>query len=269
MESDLSLTLTAIEAEIGFFLGYGRGENYDDTAWTTQQQQAISAAVRSGLRQFYIPEPIDGASYAWSFLMPTTTKRLLSGLSTLNLPDDFGHAEGMVTLASDTNSCYEPVRITGEGRVSQAYARDATSTGTPTLIAVRPIRGTSADKGQRFQFYVWPAADQDYDLTFAYTLLPNALSGERPYAYGGMLHAETILAACKMAAEETLDDVIPGQGVWSLKFRARLAASIDIDRRNKPQHLGPNLDRSDDLNGWPYSRRQREATVTFNGIDPG
>jgi hypothetical protein len=114
---------------------------------------------------------------------------------------------------------------------------------------------------------VWPFADEDYTVEFTYYLIPDALSGAAPYAYGGAAHAETILASCKAAAERDLDDITDGPQMRN--FRERLAASVAHDRRFKPQHLGYNADRSD-RRGWRDGRRHGwdGAVATWNGVEP-
>lgn len=263
MESSLSLKYTDIAGEVGLFLGYGRGSDHGDTAWTSQQRAAIDSCVRSGLRQFYFPPPLDqgGVSYDWSFLKPTTTLTLPSGQDWVDLPDDFGGIEGRLNLTSGTG--FYPVQIVGEGSIRQRHAERDGATGRPEYAAVRPKKGTDKQKGQRFQLYFFPGADDDHEVSLTYYILADCLSGDRPYAYGGMMHAETILESCLAIAEQRLDDAA---SVHSMKFQERLAASISQDRKFKPQLLGYNGDHSD---GWTRNRRfWTDPLITFDGVDP-
>ena len=66
-------------------------------------------------------------------------------------------------------------------------------------MAVRPLKGTTLTAGQRFDLYVFPIADQEYTLNLRYYVLLNDLTTARPYPYGGMTHAETILAGVRAA----------------------------------------------------------------------
>ena len=68
-----------------------------------------------------------------------------------------------------------------------------------------------------------------------------------------------------MAAEEFLDDQ---RGLWQAKFKDRLAASINMDRKCKPQRLGPNVDRSDLMDRWPYNRPDQHgwSLAKYNGV---
>lgn len=265
MESTLSLRKSDLEAEIGHFLGYGRGADNGGTTWDSYQSGDIDSCLKSGLRSFYFPPVAEGRgdAYDWSFLRPTRTLTLVSGDSTLNLPDDFGGIEGDITMTSTASSAYYPIPVVGEGTVRGRYASlSSTETGRPELAAVQPIKGTGAAHGQRFQLYVWPIADADYSLSFTYYIHPDALTGNSPYAYGGMAHAETILESCLAIAEQRLDDA---SAIHSAKFQERLAASIAVDRRLKPQLLGYNGDGSDDYGCWRQRGTLYNDLVTFNG----
>jgi hypothetical protein len=261
MESTLAIKKADLEAEVGLFLGYGRGEAFGDTAWSAQQEAVIESCVKSGIRQFYFPPPVDnGATYDWSFLTPTVSLSLASDASTLLLPADFGGMEGTMTLSTSGSQVSWPITLTGEGLIRQQFAAAPSATGRPMYAAVEPLKGTSAKKGQRFQLYVWPTADQAYTLRATYYILPNYLTGDQPYCYGGAAHAETILESCLAIAEQRFDDA---RAVHSAKFMERLHASIGIDRKHKPQNMGRNRDLSD---GREYYPRHANNSVTYNGI---
>ncbi len=129
MESTLSLAKTAIEGEVGFFLGYGRGEDNSDTAWTAAQTASIQAAVKSGLRQFYYPPPLveGGSSYDWSFLRPITTLVVPDGQKLIEMPDDFAGLEGRITIV-DADTGYPPIDVFNEGHIRELYSRSPTTT---------------------------------------------------------------------------------------------------------------------------------------------
>lgn len=265
MESTLSLKYGDLAGEVGHFLGYGRGADGGDVAWTGAQEAAIESCLKSGLRQFYFPPPVEGVSgsHDWSFLRPTAQVTLASGESSVKLPDDFGGFEGEVTLVS-SSTAYCPVPLVNEGQVRRWHAESPSSTGTPRAAALEPLKGTGGrDRGQRFRLAVFPTADAAYTLSFCYYVLPDALTDALPHAYGGTVHAETILESCLAVAEQRLDD---SAGVHTMKFRERLMASISLDRRSKPQKLGYNGDRSD----WPgldYKGRRWPNAVTVNGVE--
>lgn len=262
-ESTLTLRLSDFSAEVGNYLGYGRGADFGEPKWSTKQQGLIDSCVRSGLRQFYFPPrlPNEPTAYDWSFLHPTTTAVFAEGTSIIPMLDDFGGFEGELTLVSDSSRIATPVPLVGEGIVREQYALRPDATGFPQYASIQPLGRTNPNHSPRKQLYLWPIADQDYTLAFQYYLLPDALTGDRPYAYGGAAHTETILESCLAIAEQRFDDT---QGVHSAKFMERLAASINHDRKLKPQRLGYNGDYSDRV---PFRRQNVHglSSVTYNG----
>jgi hypothetical protein len=265
-ESKLSLKYEDLKAAAGLFLGYGRGVSKGDATWTTRQSSVLDELVKSGLRQFYFPAPSDksGVSYEWSFLRPSTTLPLLDGEQTVTLPDDFGGFDGRIQVTTGQTETGLALEVAGMGMIRQMRAEFPTTTGRPLWAAVDPIKGTSVDEGQRFVLEVYPIADRDYTLSCAYSIHPDALSGDRPYAYGGLQHAETIQAAIIAAAELYLDDT---QTVRKAYFQERMAVSVSQDRKIKAQMLGYNGDRSNQKFGrsWGTRDNQYRGSVTVNG----
>lgn len=256
MEPTLALKKADYEEEIGFFLGYGRLPAY----WTDDHKATIRACLNSGLRRFYYVSPEYGGPYEWSFLRPTATTTLTSATRAVALPDDFGTFDGPLLLLSSDRS-YWPVPLTGF--VRQKVFDSPETTGQPQYAVDEPLAQSSGQRGQRRQLVVWPLADQDYTLQFRYSLHPNALTDDRPYAYGGPAHGETIKEACLFAAEKDVDGV--SEGPHSQDFRRCLLASMAFDARNKPRVIGYNGDDSHASRGW-HGRRDRDAPgVTFDG----
>ncbi len=266
MESTLSIVWSELEARVGTFLGWGRGAKYGSQAWTDEQQFELDGIVGSALRRFY-HQPVDqnGSAYNWSFLKPTASLTFLSGASTIDLPDDFGAFEDRITVTASGNST-QPWRVewTNEAIIRQRYAVTPSLTGPPLLAAQRPLKGTSQTHGQKFQLLLYPLADQDYTLGVQYYINPDFLSSPFPYAYGGSQHSETILEGCLAIAEKRLDDEAT---VHAAEYERCLMASIGIDRRNKPQKLGYNRDRSDDWSAYPRPLHYAIPAVTYNGTD--
>lgn len=268
MESTLSLKLSDLEAEVGMFLGYGRGANFSETAWSTSQQAVITSCVKSGLRQFYFPPLLEGQSqaYDWSFLRPSMLLTLDEGASSIDLPDDFGGIEGQLTLSDENSRSFWPIAVYGGPRVRQALANYPDTTGCPVMAGLEAVRGTSPTAGQRQTLLFYPTADQAYSVRLNYYVLPDFLTGDMPYALGGMAHAETVLESCLAIAEQRVDDA---STVHTMKFKERLAASISLDRRSKPQVIGYNADRSDGKH-WPTRRAAHgwPTVITFDGVEP-
>lgn len=65
-ESTLTLGWLEIQAEVGFFLGYGRTL----ANWSATQDAEVAICVQSGVRRVYYPPGAGG--YEWSFLRPTS-----------------------------------------------------------------------------------------------------------------------------------------------------------------------------------------------------
>lgn len=268
-EPTLGMSRDELEASVGRYCGYGRGDKFGEKAWNTRQENNIKAYVKSGLNRFYYPTTDGGGPpHAWSFLRPTSDISIVSGDRTARLPDDFCNPEGdaAVSTVSGTARCTS-LQFTGSGAVAQRYSTLPDTTGAPLLLSVRPIKGTTNVRGQRSELYFWPEADQDYTITLTYALLMNSLTDDHPFVYGGAAHSETVLEACLSAAEVLGDDQMQ---LHAAMFQNRLTASIAIDRRNKPAHLGFNADYSDGPN---WDRRARngpwdQVTATFAGLRP-
>ncbi len=258
-ESTLNAMYKDLQADVGFFLGFGRGPDFDDPIWDSKQSASIERSVKGGLRNWYF------CGHDWSFLQPVSTLTLLSGSRTLQLPDDCGGVEGQITFSTPTNNAWwRPIDFGGIGRVYQAYQQYPTRTGWPELCCVEALKGTTINRSNRMTLHFWPEADQDYVIQFRYYVSPDYLSGSFPYAYGGPQHAETLLESCLAVAEKLLDDAAT---VHAAEFAARLQVSMELDRRNKPQTLGYNRDESDLLHGRRWGGRDPwlEQRVTYDG----
>lgn len=244
MESSLADTYQDVIGSVGFDLGWGRGADNGDEAWSDSKLKTLREVVKGGLQQFYNPPPDQsGVSHQWSFLKPLATLTLESGTRTVRLPDDFKGVEGEVLIVTTQGGSQTALKV--GGRVRARFAMYPDTTGRPEDLEIEPLKDTTKERGQRFQFAVFPEADQDYTLQFKYAIQGKMLTGELPYAYGGAEHASTIKASCLAWAELHLDDVAQGPkyGFW----RERLAASVSMDRQKRPQSLGYNGDRSDQL----------------------
>ena len=261
-ESTLNLKLADLESKVGHYLGYGRGTNGSETAWTTYQQNIITDCVESGLRQFYTPPDVPGhGCYEWTFLQPRTTLGLASGKRVVSLPDDFGNLEGPIAVSSADSGVWQELKMTGD--VQRRFGEQPTAVGAPLFCSIEALRGGTQNESQRFELQVYPEADQDYTLTLSYTVLENALTNARPYVRGGAAHAETIIESILSVAEARQNNQL---GLHRAMFMERLKASIAHDIRLRPHHLGKNSD-------WNYNRRRSrqrwtDPLITIAGSDP-
>lgn len=263
-ESTLSLTFDNYLSEVGFTLGWGKGANAGDTAWTARRQADLVGIVKSGLRNAYWPVPVGNQpSYEWSFLRPSFSVSMPSGESEVDLPSDFRSFEGTFLPVSDGTNNFLQVRVHDESQVTYAFSREPDRTGRPWMVAAKLLRGTTMTAGTRYRLALFPVADADYTLAFKYNLLPDALTSTHPYHYGGAMHAEMFLESCLAVSEVRLDD--NPNGPHKQAFMERLAASISLDRSTKAQFLGMNNDHSDRPT---LGRYRQNTTITYNGTTP-
>lgn len=253
-ESTASIELLELQAEVGAYLGFGRGMNYDDQTWDKRQQQDIDSCIASGLHKFYFPPvlPGDPKAHEWSFLKPVASLTLPVGADHILLPADFGGLSGELILSSPAGQRAEPVPVVGVGMIERQRTLTDSMTGMPRMAAIRPIIGTSRQQGQRFQLDVFPAADVEYMFDMAYTLAPNTLTAQHPYPLGGPVHRETILESCLAVAEHRKDDTA---AVHRALFMEQLASSVSHDRKYRPQMLGYNGNRRESPRAYQYDSR--------------
>lgn len=263
-EPTLNVPMTRLQGIIGDYLGYGYGTAFGERQWTDRQSLRINEWLNSALRRFYQPAANDGgpAGYTWSFLRPTATLTLPSGQSEVQLPDDFAFVEGRVVVSGSGTAF--PVPVNNHPFVAEQLARYPTTTGRPWVVAIAPQKGTTTLQSTRSHLIFFPIPDQAYTVELRYSLIPEALTSANPWAYGGAVHAETLVAACRATAELLGDNE---DGVQNAHFRERLATSIAIDRQLKSQTLGYNGDASDnrDLRVPQRYGYYFNGPVLFNG----
>ena len=263
-EPTTALKKSDLDALAGWQLGFGR----DSTDWTTEQQAIIDEMVKMAQRRVYVTEanPEYGiqAGYRWTFLKPVVTLKLESGKNMVDLPDDFGGLEGPITLADASSNAFHPIPQMGEPAVRSMQAEQPTRTGQPECVAVEMRPGTTYDAGQRARLLVFPTSDQAYTLKCQYYLTPDAMSGDRPYPYGGAQHAELFKAAVMACCDLEVHDKRENRESY---FFSRLAASIQVDQRNREQFLGYVGDSSDSRHYRQRRRFDGSNPVLFNGTE--
>ena len=270
-ESQLTLKVADLQAEIGHYLGYGRGVPFGEGPWTLQQSNDIAAVLKSGLSMVYTPPPLSEKEppHSWSFLRPIDDLFLVAGQSSVILPDTFGGFEEQLHVKNpESGRFYSSLRPTQIARVEQMYAQMPTTTGPPRLVCEKVLPGTTATGSTRSSLYVWPIPDQNYTITAVWKHLPDVLTGSFPYHPGGAEHSQLFKYAVIAAAAIEKDD---NQDVRYAAFVQKLAACVHVDRKRKGQFLGYNGDRSDQrhrVNRMPgWSRFYYDTPVTYNGGD--
>ena len=190
---------------------------------------------------------------------------------TFTLPWDFGGmaGDGAFTYANAENTLTD-IHMTSDVRIRQLRQSD-TSTGTPWLVAIRPMT-TDGTQGQRWEAIFHQPPNEEFVLRYRYYVQPDALvDATTEYPYGSVSHSETILESCLAIAETREKDSSSQE--HQARYAVLLQASIDRDRgpAETVQHYGYNADGSDGY-GY-YSSRHREDCwrhndlVTFNGND--
>lgn len=258
MESTLNLTKTQLEIEIGEHAGFGP----TSADWTSAQQDRISRAIKTGLSYFYFP-----AGYEFSFLKPVASLLLAEGETIVALPSDFNWLNDKIIPASSGGSAQFAIQVRGEGEVLELFAGLPNVTARPAVCCVQALRGTQVNESSRSQLLIYPTADQDYTLQVPYSIIPEMLTDQAPYFYGGANHAQTIKAACKFAYSEAWDGMAMSQE-FGQSFQRMMQMSIEQDRKRKPSNFGYNGDGSDGT--YPSMRHGVSwAAVSINGVVPG
>ena len=185
-----------------------------------------------------------------------------------DLPSDFGGIKGAINFKDGDG--YVPLQLVNESSIRMMRAREEIRKDRPEFAAIIPkTADNDTTSAQAFQLSVYPFPDKVYDLYFSYTVLPNSIADDTASSshdsnvpLGGMVHSETILAACLAVAEQIVDE-FNNPGKMQARYQERLAASISFDRRNMlPDGFGYNADNSDRKIDLPS--RRRIQTVSYN-----
>ncbi len=260
-ESTATQQLTDFQNSLCTYLGWD-----DPTNLPAKQTGLLAMIVKEGYARVVRPS-VDGCGpYEWSFLRPIVTMTLPVGANTLAMPDDYDGMEGRVTLAATVSQVFAPISVVGEGTIREKYSLLPTFTGRPLLVAEVPLKDMGQQKGQRFQLYFFPIADAAYQVQFTHRILESALTTTNPFVYGGTSISDLMMSACLAVAELRLDNMKGGPN--DQEFQERLKAAIMSDQRHKPQSIGYNADRSDDILGrWDGPHTQHGlGLVSVYGI---
>lgn len=181
-------------------------------------------------------------------------------------PADFGGIRGNMTYATNVTDSSPLVKV-DEYTIRNYRAFPDANAYKPRMFAVRTKAFVTT--GQRYELLFYPTPDAAYTLTYAYDAYTGAITTTQ-YPLGGMAHAETILASCLDIAAQYLKSNEQSDRAVKLSisnrnlFLDRLAASISQDRGSMvPDHLGPNLDRSD---GRHWSKQDQLSAVTYQNV---
>lgn len=272
-QSQLTLSNDDLRAEIGSFLGYGRGSVFNEVAWSVPQTNDITSVLKSCLGFVYRPVPLrpGGAIHNWSFLRPFATLTIPADSYSAPLPEDFGGFEGPILVQGDSPNRYLPIEVTNIGLLEHQIAAYQVTTGPPRMAAERVLKETTPQRSNLSELVVWPMTDQEYTVRVDYYYQPDILSGTSRFPPGGSTHSELFKAAALAAAEIFKDNE---RGPMWAHFMERLAASIGEDRKRKGQRFSYNGDwsESDSIGGSrgarDYQRRYGWGRpLLLNGVE--
>lgn len=252
-----------LERLVGRHMGFGP----NPATWSHRQSQEVSEAIRSGLRRFYTPPVLPGERHAhqWSFLRPIGQLTTKADVWEYDLPDAFAMLDGPLTFAPDDSVLYSAIRVMGEPQLRAARARTEYS-ARPEAAAIR-VADVADGGGTRWKVQFWPTPDDAYQIEFRYKTNPGLLSASASVPHGGPPHAQTIIEACLLAADEMLGVKGQAAGQRYAKYLELLKSSVSHDRiSSTPDTLGQNYDRSGRDFGDNY-RDYMTHVVTYNGVE--
>jgi hypothetical protein len=196
--------------------------------WDASGTQDVDDIIRGGERSFYWPPQVEGMEpHKWTFLCPTDTVSVESGSQNVDLPEDFIRLCADFTYTKDDQGGF--VALASEDSVRSLRANHLTS-GRPHYCAIRP-KPLEVD---RYELMLYPTPDSSYTFEYRYEKRPPALSSDNPYHLGSAAHSETVLAACLMVADRTLNPEKPeaaGGGLQMQRFLMALRTSILLDQQ--------------------------------------
>lgn len=180
------------------------------------------------------------------------------------LPEDFAAINGDFAFGADDP--YGRIGVVPESEIRR-YRQYSTTTNKPRYAAIRAL-ATDDKQQQRYQLMVYPTPDAAYELSYQYIRIPPRGGGEAKYPVGSAVHRDTLIEACLAALEEQLNDMT---GLHNARFTERLAASVAIDRKLKPQR-SVNLNRFSQHAMGGFNRRARDVSqpgmVSIGGVLP-
>jgi len=228
-ESSLSIGVTDLRAEVGYFLGYGRAS----ASWTAAQLAEINSIVQSGVRRVYYPPAISAevSGYEWSWLRPTKTLSITANDGDYDLPDDFGRLIGAFHYGADEYRA--SVVVVSVGKLLAMRAASALS-DLPRYAAIRYKESTGAS-GQRQEVLFYPEPNEAKTLSYEYEAYSGQLTDANPYPLGGMQLAELYTESCLAVAEARINDEI---GQHAQQYQALLVDAISRDRKRGARYYG-------------------------------
>jgi len=167
------------------------------------------------------------------------------------MPADFeGQVLGRMTYAGPAGTPRMEIKEIADEEIRILNAGQTTTGGDPVLVAFRPLVQDTPDEAPRWEAVFWPSPSANRTVVFKYQRVPAALSlgTDRPIV--GVKHDRTLLAACKMEAEEQRFDKFGG--AWAQAYNKQLENSKRLDREATPRSLGIMFENSDQQSVRPF-----------------
>lgn len=250
-EPTTSLTFTNLQAEVGYYLGYGRTTG----SWSTAQTTEVESVIQKGLRAFYDPPPVGNSEgHDWSFLYPTTSIFVWPTITaTLS-----GDPDGGTTLTA-TASVFYPSMVGKTVTMTTGGATYTISSYTSATVVEVSTTFASTTSGDTFTV----TSDNNYNLPDSFggldgVMTYNANEGWRPieivsetqirerrmreYSSGGnsgyVLYAAARPKAVDMTTGQRFELMVwpNAAAIYELSYRYRVLAS-KLDATNL-YHLG-------------------------------
>jgi len=241
--------------EVSWFLGLtSRGTSPTGTNLTT-----CTSIVARGIRQFMYPLDERGNPYNWNFLKFPWTFKVEPNDWKVALPVDF--ADVCSDLYYDINSANPPVKKRSAQQIIE-YRTGNDISGYPECFAITPSK-YDITYGTLYEMWLWPKANQSYDLTAFYRADPVKLSATTDLVFGGIRAIEAVLESCLAVAEHQEDDMQTSH--HQSKARELVLTLIKFDRIADTDKLG-NLHHPD--MSWPPSRGYFTYPDTDNNVYP-
>jgi hypothetical protein len=214
----------------------------------------VKRLVNDGYRRFL-------GEREWTFLLvPLTltfgTGTVSSDNSRYYLPDDFGGSL-LTPFTYDANGPGVEILETSAEEIRRLQAGQGTTTGDPTVYAVRAINTAATATGQRWEAVFWPAPSGTQTVYARYRRWPTLLSDNSHRSVAGFQHDRAVLAAALAAAELDKNDTI---GVRESAYGSALAASKRQDSMAAPASVGDYGDKQGKRGGI-----RRFEVASYNG----
>ena len=229
MSDSLQLSYEDFRSRIGDYRGYPASTS----KWSDKAVAMVEDILKTGCQKVYFM-----SNYEWSFLRPTRSITIPSGVDEVELPLDFGQlANPTIRFTGDNASLACSLRDVGEASILHMRQRDTSTTGVPSMCAIAASTRPNQEGPPRSKMLLWPTTNDEYTARVQYNVIPLPLSTSNPYHYGGAPMSQLFLEAFLSSSEEK--DGMPG--FYTSKYQQTLSSAIIYDMRSKPRRLGRKM----------------------------